>query len=1639
MAESMKKTRFLITMAVLTASLAGLAQDAAPSRYQRLYGEFVSHPNRLVGSDAVNQCFSVLSNELAAAGLDPKVQTYGSLVQTTERCSVAYDGKAVEPVYMVDNGVAPWALPGPISGKAVFIGGGVLEDLEGLELRGNIGVLDARRTDVSLREPFMHGMKALVLVGDETLDQWHAVGLLARSSALVPCLYMDASVAEAAGLLAADGTREISLDARSGLRDTVGQNLWVVLPGKAGWTGNLDTEEVVIFSAALDTYGFTPDRTPDNRRAANAALLADVLCGMAGKEHNRTIVGVFFGSSYAAVEGARQFYYPIFMSDTSTYTDGMDVRQERLLAEKADIENLREIAGSDTVIDSSNVDCRTVAQSFKKLLTSMAARLREPMGVIHTEIAELTSEKERGAAGARVAEIDARLAELQKELDAYKVRKAAINELQNQVARRRLDLSNANSLAVFREAQERIVSRYTLRLEELESTIRHQTTGMEICEVFKNRSLVAHFDFDFASADKPWLLSVINAYGLFRSGSIDTGAYQPALSAIGKIYDEATAGKTFAAPIFHPALTPFYKPFSLCVPVQRVVPTAITTCLGITGFQMMTVGDDLAADAMPYERPCDLSGLAPQMLLLCDALGDDLRLSMRRIYTAERMETRLAYLRSKNSRDITGVTFKNFVPESADTEGDAENAVAVFSGISHADPVVGASQEPWARIEANNSLFMPSVNRTISAQQGWRSRVWAFGFDTNGAIDRVALEKNASGIQNAPIGLFYAYGGLAFNYGYAADPLGGEMYHAKTMIARQDAEFTHYSSPRLGLGFPTAYANRSERYKRIGPNGELILGASAENTMGEGLPLDAESLLSMNGIHQGAWDLYHLNDGRLKVLRKRNIVSDDLEKLHADAKEHLDAAEAAIAGKHWLEARAHEIFASNISNRVYAPLRGVTEDLVQAVVVLLLLNIPFAFAMERLVFGFPNIYKQVLGFVGFFIATFGILFVTHPAFSLASAPIVIFLAFVIILLSVITVSIVMGKIKQEIRAMQGLSSTVHGVESDSSTSMAAILIGISGMRNRPLKTFLTSATVILLTFTILVFASFTSRQDVVTTYLGKGEGPDRIELHRFSFLDIDKNLINSVETLFGDEFRVFRRGGVFRNPTRGTENGATPLSPERVFYLPRTGKTVEAGCIMGLDPAEFECNEDLGKIAPGLAGDDPAGRDAAPIYLPGIAVDALGAEEGDILFLNGSRFRYVGKTDGAALQNMSTVDDFKIMPPDFSATVKNTGRSATDGMSAAQFEDMDTGSFEWFSSDKVAVARIADLERLFPHANDANMLFLYPRSEGVDIEARGRELAPIFHGAVHVKSSEGARRLFFTKAVAGSGFRDVVVPLLLGGLIIFSSLMGSIVDREKEIFTYSALGLAPPDVGALFFAESAVYSVIGGMGGYLLSQLVAKLLKWLGNLGLITPPEMNFSSLTSVCTILIVMAVVMLSTIYPAIKAGKSANPGVARKWKMPAPKGNRMDFVFPFTVSELDFTGILSFIREHFNNHSDATLGAFAARNVKLFRLPGAKHGRDAYGIEADISLAPFDLGIFQKFRMYSSEFEIKGIDEVVVELERIGGTPASWVRSNRAFADELRQQFLLWRSLPIEAIEHYRRETLNSLKEQEAEGSPR
>ena len=95
---------------------------------------------------------------------------------------------------------------------------------------------------------------------------------------------------------------------------------------------------------------------------------------------------------------------------------------------------------------------------------------------------------------------------------------------------------------------------------------------------------------------------------------------------------------------------------------------------------------------------------------------------------------------------------------------------------------------------------------------------------------------------------------------------------------------------------------------------------------------------------------------------------------------------------------------------------------------------------------------------------------------------------VLVLLSSLVIYVVTRKFKTELRAMQGQQTAAHeeGV-SQTATLLAAVNMGMSTMRRRPTRTLLTTVTVVMLTFTILLFASFNRTVGVRSIYEGPAD------------------------------------------------------------------------------------------------------------------------------------------------------------------------------------------------------------------------------------------------------------------------------------------------------------------------------------------------------------------------------------------------------------------------------------------------------------------------------------------------------------------------------------------------------------------------
>ena len=268
---------------------------------------------------------------------------------------------------------------------------------------------------------------------------------------------------------------------------------------------------------------------------------------------------------------------------------------------------------------------------------------------------------------------------------------------------------------------------------------------------------------------------------------------------------------------------------------------------------------------------------------------------------------------------------------------------------------------------------------------------------------------------------------------------------------------------------------------------------------GKGFSIDntEEANRVLRVSYQSAKDLWVVDQQRIRLLKGFGINNERVDALHGaagcvvsnDPKDtsgfkcpttsisapnggSLIAAQTALDGQKfdvfYREARR----AFGLESRAYPDVEATSQDVLKGIIFYLALLLPFAYFVERMLFGFPDVRKQIMGTSLVFLAVFTAIRFVHPAFELAATPFIILLAFVILALTVVVTIFLQSKFEQEIKRMK---QGVHYADMGRLSALgAAVGLGIANMRRRPTRTALTCVTLILLTFTVLSFTSVTA-------------------------------------------------------------------------------------------------------------------------------------------------------------------------------------------------------------------------------------------------------------------------------------------------------------------------------------------------------------------------------------------------------------------------------------------------------------------------------------------------------------------------------------------------------------------------------------
>ncbi len=774
-----------------------------------------------------------------------------------------------------------------------------------------------------------------------------------------------------------------------------------------------------------------------------------------------------------------------------------------------------------------------------------------------------------------------------------------------------------------------------------------------------------------------------------------------------------------------------------------------------------------------------------------------------------------------------------------------------------------------------------------------------------------------------------------------------------------------------------------------------------------------------------ARDMWSLLAPRIANLETHGIFNEKIRTLQRKGMGALAAAEKALDGQQYDRFFESSKRAWALASRVYDDVEKTQKDVLFGVLFYIALFVPFAFCAERLLFCFSNIYKRIIAFIGIMVLLIAVIYQVHPAFQLAYSPMVVILAFFIMGLSMMVTLIIFFRFEAEMASLQRRAHHTRAEEiSRWKAFLASFFLGVSNLRRRRLRTGLTCATLIILTFTIMSFTSVKSMRRHARIRYHSTASYQGVLLKHAGWQSLPPESL-------GVFYNAFEQKGLVapRVWLEAEDKTQTTRIPVRF-----NDRILEAQGLVGLSAEEVSVTGLDQILISGRWFDD---TDRRSILLPKTLALNLGIRPTElhdtVVKIWGIPFQVVGIFSGQKLQEQTDLDGEPLTPVTFPSEISMA-------MTEVEVEALESGEdIEAFQSRYHHVS--PELTLIIPHRT---LLAAGGQLKGVAVrpveETRTQDIAEDlvdrFGLSLFSGESDGTYLYNASDTMSYSGVPNIVIPLIISVFIVLNTMIGSVYERKREIGIYTSVGLAPSHVSFLFVAESLAFAVLSVVLGYLVAQTTAS---FFAGTSLWSGITVNYSSLAGVAAMVLVILVVLVSVIYPSKVAAEIAIPDVNRSWRLPEAKDNTIDVTLPFLMKYHENRGIGGYIYDYFQAHQDVSHGIFSTGEITFgFVCPHTlplepnfkSHPCRDFGcyrdtcleLYTDVWLAPFDFGIMQRveIRFCPSEDE-QGFLEIRVRLIRKSGEANAWRRINKAFLNALRKQLLVWRSLDDPSRAHF------------------
>ena len=861
--------------------------------------------------------------------------------------------------------------------------------------------------------------------------------------------------------------------------------------------------------------------------------------------------------------------------------------------------------------------------------------------------------------------------------------------------------------------------------------------------------------------------------------------------------------------------------------------------------------------------------------------------------------------------------------------------------------------------------------------------------------------------------------------------------------------------PKTNDGTASVFAMKDMRVKlRVGTS--VAINATPEFPQGKGFAANTSAIRDLTLT--SASDMWQLTEQRLATLTRKGVKNDAAIAFSHSADEAIKTAQAQFAAGDNNGGLVSSAQARGLAFRAYRRGLDTINDLIKAVVIFLALVIPFCFFVTKLISPFTELNKQISFFGGVFVVMAIILSIVHPAFDreIARTPEVIVLAFVMIGLAVFVAMVLVGRFNSAMN--KAVEETLNSESVDAPQGRLAgmaFIVGVNNMKRRRIRTTLTCVTIILVTFTMLSVISVGQNTEPVTNHIAPTSPYNGILFSQPGFSAIPPLQMRRLRTIYEGKADIVCRAWAQRLGEYGE-------------YLPyevtATGSEVganraalQAKVLVGLDTVEDGFLLKF-PLVPGSRWFKANNVDEIILSVQGAEILGFSAETfaGKKVTIQGKEYSVVGLVDDREGQVKFTDDKGNpVKDLGGAGLLPILSKPSRDTKSAAAADTKSDDSSGLIGGDDNQLARARDIAFLpidtvmaSGEAEYRMMSIKFTKPVGdkspsaVAWEA-ARQLVTFQDARLYVGLTDQVTQGVGKQAIEPGQFSltadsstqvmgklKIIIPIVLAATIIFNTMLGSVIERRREVAIYNAIGLNPSHVMMFFLAESFVFGIVGSVAGYLIGQALSLVLSRFSSLAL----SLNYSSLSVMVVIFLTIGTVLLSTIYPAAMAAKAAVPSGQRRWSAPKPEGDCIRVQFPFSYDAARVLGVCAYLRDFMRQNSEASTGQFLAKVGAVGWVPVEPASADpqasdpthsrAYAMVFDLAPAPYDLGVNQKMEIYAYYDHRVRAHVLEVFLTRLSGQNSNWVTVNQSFLESLRKRLLGWRSQRAETQAKYYRD---------------